>query len=156
MQLNILLTGNINLSGFKPGLADLSGFVKIEISDTGQGIPADQLHKVFDKFGQVSAKKSGKTRSTGLGLTFCKMAVEAHGGEIGVESEMGKGTTIWFTLHSAGIESTENRGIEASSSSQISKINLSANDKKILKQSKYIIILFFLDKKKYQLSEAIS
>jgi len=82
-----------------------SGFVQIKITDSGQGIPQDQLSKIFDKFGQVTAKKSGKMRSTGLGLTFCKMAVEAHGGEIGVESEIENlpaanagGTAFWLTL----------------------------------------------------------
>jgi signal transduction histidine kinase len=73
-------------------------FVKIEITDTGQGIPASKLDTVFQKFEQVVAKKSGMARSTGIGLTFCKLIVEAHGGDIGVESELGRGTTIWFTL----------------------------------------------------------
>ncbi|MCP3661492.1 MAG: hypothetical protein GY696_03185 [Gammaproteobacteria bacterium] len=93
--------GIIDLKSFeKP-----SGFVQIKITDSGQGIPQDQLSKIFDKFGQVTAKKSGKMRSTGLGLTFCKMAVEAHGGEIGVESEIENlpaanagGTAFWLTL----------------------------------------------------------
>ena len=53
---------------------------------------------VFDKFGQVQAHKSGSVRSTGLGLTFCKMAVETHGGEIGVKSRLNVGTTFWFSL----------------------------------------------------------
>lgn len=73
-------------------------FIKIEIEDTGEGIPEEKMHMVFQKFGQIVAKKSGGVRSTGLGLTFCKMAVEAHGGEIGVTSEVGKGTIFWFTL----------------------------------------------------------
>lgn len=95
--------GNISLSAAKN--PDDDSQVYIEITDSGQGIPQDQLFNVFDKFGQVSAKKSGKVRSTGLGLTFCKMAVEAHGGEIGVKSEVenlsagiGGRTTFWFTL----------------------------------------------------------
>jgi len=78
--------------------------VKISVSDSGQGIAPDVIHKVFDRFGQVAAKKSGSVRSTGLGLTFCKMAVEAHGGEIDVESKVGKGTTFWFTLRKSDME----------------------------------------------------
>ncbi len=74
------------------------GFVEIQVTDSGEGIPIDKLSTVFDKFGQVSAKKSGGVRSTGLGLTFCKMAVEAHGGKISVESEIGKGTSFILTL----------------------------------------------------------
>ncbi len=72
--------------------------VKISVSDNGEGIPNDKIHLVFQKFGQIAAKNSGNVKSTGLGLTFCKMAVEAHGGEIGLNSEVGKGTTFWFTL----------------------------------------------------------
>ncbi|RLD84535.1 MAG: hypothetical protein DRJ10_00930, partial [Bacteroidetes bacterium] len=94
-----------------------SQYTKITISDTGQGIPQDQIHRIFEKFGQISAKKSGKVHSTGLGLTFCKMAVEAHGGEIGVESELenlpvGKagGTTFWFTLPIGDLQSIKNLG----------------------------------------------
>jgi len=70
----------------------------ISVSDTGQGIPADKLHLVFEKFGQVEAKKSGGVRSTGLGMTFCKMVVEAHGGAIWITSEVGNGTNFYLTL----------------------------------------------------------
>lgn len=75
--------------------------VKISVTDTGSGIPQDKVHLVFVKFGQVAAKKSGSVRSTGLGLTFCKMAIEAHAGQIGVNSQLNKGTTFWFTLQAA-------------------------------------------------------
>ncbi|MFC2104705.1 two-component regulator propeller domain-containing protein [Bacteroidota bacterium] len=80
-------------------------FIRIKVKDTGEGIPPEKIHKVFGKFEQVIARDSGLTRSTGIGLTFCKLFVEAHGGEIGVDSEVenlpaGKagGTTFWFTL----------------------------------------------------------
>jgi len=76
----------------------------ISVSDTGQGIPADKIHLVFEKFGQVEAKKSGGVRSTGLGMTFCKMVVEAHGGAIWITSEVGKGTNFYFTLPFARID----------------------------------------------------
>ncbi len=75
-----------------------SGFLRIKISDNGQGIAEDKIHLVFQKFGQIVARNSGAVRSTGLGLTFCKMVVEAHGGTINVESEHGKGSVFWFTL----------------------------------------------------------
>jgi signal transduction histidine kinase len=84
---------------------DAEEFLKISITDNGLGIPGDKIHLVFQKFGQVLAKKSGSVRSTGLGLTYCKIAIEAHGGTIGVESELEKGSTFWFTLPSVkGIE----------------------------------------------------
>jgi signal transduction histidine kinase len=68
------------------------------ISDNGPGIPKEYHVKVFEKFGQVEARKQKRFYSTGLGLTLCKLAVEAHGGKIGLESEVGKGSTFWFTL----------------------------------------------------------
>ena len=72
--------------------------LKVMIKDNGIGIPAEHLPIIFDKFTQVHEKKSGIARSTGIGLTFCKMAVEAHAGEIGVDSVAGQGASFWFTL----------------------------------------------------------
>jgi signal transduction histidine kinase len=72
--------------------------LKVVIKDNGEGISAEHIPIIFDKFTQVQAKNSGTTRSTGIGLTFCKFAVESHTGEIGVDSIPGKGTTFWFTL----------------------------------------------------------
>lgn len=71
---------------------------KLNVADTGYGIPREYHEKIFEKFGQVEIRQQRKMYSTGLGLTFCKLAVEAHGGEIGVESEVDKGSTFWFTL----------------------------------------------------------
>ncbi len=71
---------------------------KVFVADSGEGIPAEHIAKIFSKFHQVSQKKSGAIRSTGLGLTFCKLTVEAHSGTIGVTSSAGEGATFWFTL----------------------------------------------------------
>jgi len=73
-------------------------FLRFSVSDTGEGIPAEWQTRIFEKFGQVESRKHGHKASTGLGLTFCKLAVEAHGGDIGVESEPGKGSTFYFTI----------------------------------------------------------
>ncbi|HEY7682447.1 MAG TPA: hybrid sensor histidine kinase/response regulator [Gemmatimonadales bacterium] len=73
--------------------------IRVAVRDTGPGIPADQLDIIFEKFRQ--ARSLGRNHGTGLGLTFCRMAVEAHGGEIGVTSRVGQGTTFWFRLPSA-------------------------------------------------------
>jgi len=73
-------------------------FYKVLVKDSGVGIPKEQLEKVFDKFHQVTQKRLGRTRSTGLGLTFCKLAVEAQGGDIAAFSEQGKGASFWFTI----------------------------------------------------------
>jgi signal transduction histidine kinase len=68
------------------------------VSDTGEGIPQEELERIFDKFGQAASRKSGRKMSSGLGLTFCKLVVEAHGGRIWVESEVGKGSSFIFLL----------------------------------------------------------
>jgi signal transduction histidine kinase len=86
----------------RAGLND-AGMVRFAVEDTGEGIPPEMRQRIFDKFGQAETRMSGARKvSTGLGLTFCKLAVEAHGGAIGVESEPGKGSTFWFTLPVAG------------------------------------------------------
>lgn len=72
--------------------------VKVTVSDEGEGIAPDYLPFVFDKFSQGTPRSAGYQASTGIGLTFCKMAVEAHGGEIGVVAGQDKGASFWFTL----------------------------------------------------------
>jgi len=72
--------------------------LKIYVSDTGMGIPTNKQKQVFRKFTQVKGKDSGRTRSTGLGLAFCKMALDAHGQKIELQSEEGKGSTFSFSL----------------------------------------------------------
>jgi signal transduction histidine kinase len=67
------------------------------VADTGYGMPEERLGRIFDKFGQLNSPRSGRV-STGLGLPFCKMAVEAHGGSISVESERDKGSIFQFTI----------------------------------------------------------
>jgi signal transduction histidine kinase len=76
--------------------------VCVRVWDNGLGIPAEYRERIFEKFGQVEARANRQKHSTGLGLTFCKLAVEAHGGSVGVESEIGKGSTFWFVLPKDG------------------------------------------------------
>jgi len=70
------------------------------VRDTGAGIPADALGRIVEKCGQVETRQAGRKMSTGLGLTFCKLAVEAHGGRIWAESTPGVGSVFFFTLPS--------------------------------------------------------
>lgn len=74
------------------------GAVLISVTDTGEGIPQADLERIFEKFGQVESRSAGHRTSTGLGLTFVKLAVEAHGGRVWVESELGKGSTFRISL----------------------------------------------------------
>ena len=68
------------------------------VRDTGEGIPSEAFEHIFEKFGQVASRHGGRTMSTGLGLTFCRLAVEAHGGHIHVESVPGEGSVFSFTI----------------------------------------------------------
>ncbi len=70
----------------------------VSVSDTGVGIPREQLPRVFERFFQVDGTTSRKYGGTGLGLAITKGIVEAHGGKIWVESELSKGTTFIFTI----------------------------------------------------------
>jgi len=71
--------------------------VTISVRDDGAGIPPDQHAHIFEKFGQTDSGAKQR-HSTGLGLAFCRLAVEAHGGKIGLQSELGKGSIFWFSL----------------------------------------------------------
>ncbi|MFH1368389.1 MAG: sensor histidine kinase [Elusimicrobiota bacterium] len=85
--------GKIEVRAKKDG-----GFVEISVSDNGAGIPDEYKEKIFEKFIQLERRKSQLRTGSGLGLTFCKMAVESHGGSIRVESELNKGSSFIFTL----------------------------------------------------------
>jgi len=78
---------------------------RLMITDSGPGIAPEYHEKIFEKFWQVDSNKHKQMHSSGLGLTFCKLAIEAHGGTIGVESELGKGAKFWFQLPVAALPS---------------------------------------------------
>jgi len=84
----------------KTELLSTNESIRLQVIDTGNGVAPEYHQKVFDKFEQMHLKREGvMVGSSGLGLAFCKMAVEAHGGKIWVESEgEGKGSTFQFTL----------------------------------------------------------
>ena len=74
--------------------------VLFTVSDNGPGIPPEYHDLIFRKFGQVEMPRSPRTRSSGLGLTFCKLVVERHGGRIWVKSEEGRGSSFYIELPS--------------------------------------------------------
>jgi signal transduction histidine kinase len=74
------------------------GAVRFSVADTGPGIPQEQLPYLFDRYWQGSKTDH---RGAGLGLAIAKGIVDAHGGEIWVESELGRGTTFFFTVPAA-------------------------------------------------------
>ncbi len=75
-----------------------NGFQEMVVIDEGEGIAEEKLPYIFNKFWHKDARKSGLAPSTGLGLSFCKLAVEAHGGAIRAHSVIGQGTSMIFTL----------------------------------------------------------
>jgi signal transduction histidine kinase len=73
-------------------------YVRVSVIDQGQGIPKKEQGKLFEEFGKTSVRPTDGEKSTGLGLAIVKKIIVGHGGKVGVESEVGKGSTFYFTL----------------------------------------------------------
>jgi signal transduction histidine kinase len=100
------LIGNALKFGPKGGIITLQAqeigdMVRVSVSDTGIGIPADRLERVFERFYQVDGSTTRKFGGAGLGLAIVKRIVEVHGGHIWAESQLGCGSTFLFTLPKA-------------------------------------------------------
>jgi two-component system phosphate regulon sensor histidine kinase PhoR len=76
--------------------------LRVSVTDTGRGIPAQHLPRVFERFYRVDRGRSRATGGTGLGLSIVKHAIELHGGRVGVESAPERGSTFWFEIPANG------------------------------------------------------
>ena len=85
-------------SPVRVGIEDRPDCVRVSVRNSGPGISPDRLSKIFDKSGQAEGAQGSKTYSQGLAFTFCRLALEAHGGRIGAESSPDNGSTFWFEL----------------------------------------------------------
>jgi len=72
--------------------------VRVEVSDTGIGIAPDSVDRIFERFYQVDGTLTRRRGGIGLGLAICKLIIEVHGGQIGVQSQVGAGSLFYFTL----------------------------------------------------------
>lgn len=73
-------------------------WIEVQVKDQGNGIPAEHLGQIFDRFQQVESDENFKKGGSGLGLAIAKAIIEAHDGQIGVDSRVGQGTRMWFRL----------------------------------------------------------
>ena len=80
------------------------GQLRVSVIDTGCGIPADKVERLFQRFSQADSSISRTHGGTGLGLAICRSLAEMMGGETGIESREGAGSTFWFTIAAPSAE----------------------------------------------------
>lgn len=107
-------------------------WLKVEIEDQGKGIAKKHIHKIFDKYYQVSTNQEQTMQSTGIGLTFCKFAIEAHGGAIDVVSTEGQGSRFWLTLPLVSSQALGNVAMNKPLEGEATPIALTSEETKFL------------------------
>lgn len=85
-------------TGARISIAAAGGGARVEVADDGPGVPIEARQRIFEKFGTVIARRDQTYHSVGLGLAFCKLAIEAHRGAIGVADGVPRGCVFWFDL----------------------------------------------------------
>ncbi|HAS40286.1 MAG TPA: hypothetical protein DCS93_07395 [Microscillaceae bacterium] len=118
----------------------------VSVTDTGEGIPTDKFKEIFEPFNQLDARNFANTSSTGLGLAFCKMAIEAHQSQIQVASTLGVGTRFFFELPKILVAEHLTSDSSTGAPDQPSALVFSEEDKQFL--ASYVAAL-----KKYELYE---
>ncbi|RLC96261.1 MAG: hypothetical protein DRI40_03645 [Chloroflexi bacterium] len=102
--------------GEPPNLREV---IRVSVSDTGIGISAENRESIFEKFRQIGDTLTDKPRGTGLGLSICKEIVQHYGGRIWVESEVGSGSTFYFTLPVADVVEQRGSGVQGEGEEKI-------------------------------------
>lgn len=98
------IRGRIPAGAYAPeAIEEGKEYLQIVVSDTGIGIPAEQLGVIFDRFVQARTRRAGKTKGTGLGLAFCRKVMDAHKGYIWAESHEGKGSSFFLLFPVAAV-----------------------------------------------------
>ena len=106
--------------------------IQVFVEDNGKGISPEYMGHIFDKYHTKNTTSDFYNSSTGLGLTFCKMVIEAHHHEIGVNSEINKGALFWFTLDTLEQSDMKNGGLIWSDTTGFSAVVMTNEEKVVL------------------------
>ena len=121
--------GSVTICVSAPSVDAGRAMLHWSVRDTGVGMPADRLHTLFKPFSQLDASSTRRFGGTGLGLSIVKRLAELMGGEVGVESRQGEGSTFWFT---ARFEAVNTLAAEAQSEQRNSSPAMLSNGYRIL------------------------